>query len=114
MNNVNHLRLIISNSCFSHAVAIAEGKFLTALSPTKKKKITNGEMVDVPIVAPPSDTGRGEIDPDVDDEDTEEEIEALVHEIENAAAESLVPDSAQARLVASLLLKVRGFIAKVC
>jgi hypothetical protein len=114
LNNIYYLGLIISISCFSHAVTIAGGKFLTALSPTKKKKTTSSETVDVQIVVPPSGTGHGEIDPDIDDEDTEEGIEALVHEIENAGAESLAPDSAQAQLVALLLLKVHGFIAKVC
>jgi len=54
----------------------------------------------------------GEIDPEVDDEDTEEEIEALAKEVEQAAA-NLPPDSAEHRLITSLLLKVRGFVAKV-
>ncbi|KAG1850741.1 hypothetical protein C8R48DRAFT_778089 [Suillus tomentosus] len=46
--------------------------------------------------------------PDIDDEDTEEQIEALIQEVD-AATEG---DSQM--LVASLLLKVRGFIRKVC
>jgi hypothetical protein len=83
LNNIYYLGLLISISCFSHTVTITEGKFQTALSPTKKKKTTNGETVDIPIVAPLSGTGHGKIDPDVDDEDPEKEIEALVHEIKN-------------------------------
>jgi len=61
---------------------------------------------------PPSDTAAGEIDPDVDDEDTEEEIEALVKDFEAALAE-LPQDSFEGQLVAALLLMVQGFIAKV-
>jgi hypothetical protein len=69
-------------SCFSHAVAIAEGKFLPALSPTKKKKIPGGGEIDVPIVLSPSeDPSAGEIDPEIDDKDTEEEIDALAREV---------------------------------
>ena len=100
-------------SCFSHAVAIAEGKFLSALSPTKKKKILGGGEIDVPVVPSPSeDPSAGEIDPEIDDEDTEEEIDALAREVEEAG--SNLPDSNTGQLMVSLLLKVRGFIAKVC
>jgi DNA-directed RNA polymerase specialized sigma24 family protein len=100
------------NSCFSHAVAIAEGKFLSKLSLAVKKKNTKGEQEDVPIISPPSNTSTGEVDPDADDEDTEDEIDALLQELEAAVA-TLPPDSEQAKLLAGLLLKVRGFIAKV-
>lgn len=52
-------------------------------------------------------------EPEFDDEDTEEEVEALAKDMEAAIAE-LPSDSHQAKLLAALLLKVRGFIAKVC
>ena len=54
---------------------------------------------------PPSDTAAGEIDPDVDDEDTEEEIEALVKDFEAALAE-LPQDSVEGQLATALILKV--------
>jgi hypothetical protein len=66
------------SSCFSHAVAIGEGKFLSKLSPTVKKKNTKGVQEDVPIIPPPSNMLTGEVDPDADDEDSEDEIEALL------------------------------------
>lgn len=46
-------------------------------------------------------------DPDIDDEDTEEEIEALIQEVDAVGAGDFQ------MLVASLLLKVCGFIIKV-
>lgn len=103
----------IINSCFSHAVAIAEGKFLTNLSPSIKKKNSVGVDEDVPVIPAPSDSiFSGEIDASIDDEDTEEEIEALIKDAEAACA-NLPADSEQVKLVSALLLKVRGFIAKV-
>ena len=94
----------MTNSCFSHAIAIAEGKFLSNLTfPSKKKPASNNQV----------DSSRaGEVDPDVDDEDTEEEIEELVKEVEEALAD-LPQNSEPSKLAAKLLLKVRGFIAKV-
>jgi hypothetical protein len=76
------------------------------------KKNASGIQIEVPIVPPPSDTAAGEIDPDVDDEDTEEEMEALIKDVEAALAE-LPQDSVEGWLATALLLKVRGFIAKV-
>jgi len=55
----------------------------------------------------------GEANSGADDEDTEEEIEALLKEAEAACA-NLPTGSEQVKLVSALLLKVRGFIAKVC
>jgi hypothetical protein len=54
----------------------------------------------------------GEVDPEVDDEDTKEEIEVLAQEVNTIIAE--LPDgSNQAKLLAGLLLKLCGFVAKV-
>ena len=94
----------MTNSCFSHAIAIAERKFLSNLTPPNKKKPASNNQVDSSRV--------GEVDPDVDDEDTEEEIEELVKEVEEALAD-LPQNSEPSKLAAKLLLKVCGFIAKV-
>jgi regulator of sirC expression with transglutaminase-like and TPR domain len=100
----------MTNSCFSHAIAIAEGKFLSNLTPPAKKKPASNNQVDS---SPSEDILRaGEVDPNVDDEDTEEEIEGLVKEVEEALAD-LPQNSEPSKLAAKLLLKVRGFIAKV-
>lgn len=93
-------------SCFGHAVHLAEAAFLTALSP--KKKGRGGK--DVPILEVPADPIDGDYDPE--DEDTEEDIKALETEIDQAIAE-LPPGSDEAKLLAGLLVKVRGFITKV-
>jgi uncharacterized protein (UPF0305 family) len=82
------------------------------LTPKRTKKTATGSKVQESIALPPSDNAVGEVDPEVDDEDTEEEIEALVTEVEEALAD-MPPDSPAVKLAASLLLKVRGFIAKV-
>ncbi|KAG1866727.1 hypothetical protein F4604DRAFT_1682795 [Suillus subluteus] len=81
--------------CFSHAVAIAECKFLSKLSPSIKKKSKDGEFEDVPIIPPPSELNLLE----ADEEDTEEDIQALEQEVE--AAQS----SENTRAVSKLLLK---------
>jgi hypothetical protein len=93
-------------SCFSHAVAIAEGKFLAKISPTIKKTKTSTQPEDAPMQS------TGEVDPKVDDEDTEEEIDALVKEVDDILAD-LPEGSDQVKLLAGLLLKLRRFIAKV-
>lgn len=49
---------------------------------------------------------------EINNEDTEEEIEGLVKEVEVAMVE-LLNELEQIRLVAKLLLKAPGFIAKV-
>jgi len=108
----------ISNSCFAHAVAIAEGKFLSTLSPNMKKKHsalpagTEGNIV-MPTPEPSNNISSGEVDHNAVDEDTEEDIEALTKEVEAAFAR-LPAGSEQVRMTSTLLLKVRGFIAKVC
>jgi hypothetical protein len=91
------------NSCFSHAVAIAEGKFLSKLSPSIKKKNKDG------VFEEPSESSRaGELDSlEADEEDNEDDIQALEQEVEAA------PSSENVKAVAKLLLKIRGFIAKV-
>jgi len=100
------------NSCFSHAIAIAEGKFLSRLTPPSKKKSSSGD--EIPVTALSSEeVSPGEVDPDIDDEDTEEEIDELAKEVD-AAVTDLPDNSKQSKLAAKLLLKVRGFIAKVC
>ncbi|KAG1834972.1 hypothetical protein DFJ58DRAFT_847502 [Suillus subalutaceus] len=49
--------------CFSHAVALAEGAFLTKLSPSVKKKNSAGMDEDVPVIPPPpDDMSMGDID----------------------------------------------------
>lgn len=97
-------------SCYSHAVALADGAFLSALSPpSKKKKNTDGQDEDVPILQPPSDSAA---DPSIDDEDTEEQITALADEIE-AALKDLPADSEEVKNASKLLVKLRGFVAKV-
>ena len=99
-------------SCFSHAIAIAEGKFLQSLTPKQTKKTATGSEVQESIVLPPSNDAAGEVDLEVDDEDTKEEIEALVMEVEAALAD-MPPGSPVVKLASSLLFKVRRFIAKV-
>ena len=61
---------------------------------------------------PPSNTSAGEVDPDINDEDIKDEIEALQQEIKTTIA-SLPPNSEQEMLLVGLLLKVCGFIVKV-
>ena len=100
------------NSCFSHAIAIAKGKFLSRLTLPSKKKSSSGD--EIPVTALSSkETSPGEVNPNIDDEDTEEEIKELVKEVE-AAVTDLPDDSKLPKLAAKLLLKVRGFIVKVC
>ena len=60
-------------SCFSHAIAIAKGKFLKNLSLTNRKAM-NGSSCDeehLPV-----------IDPSINNEDIEEHIEELVKEVD--------------------------------
>jgi hypothetical protein len=80
-------------------VAIAEGKFLSTLSPSIKKRN--------PMPVPAAIEGA-----DADDEDTEEDIESLIKDTEAAFA-ALPAGLEQSKPVSALLLKVRGFIAKV-
>ena len=102
-------------SRFSHAIAIAEGKFLQLLIPKCTKKTANGREVQELIAVPLSDDAVGEVNLEADDEDTEEEIEALVTEVEKALAYMpLLADSPVVELAATMLLKVHGFTAKVC
>ncbi|KAG0695466.1 hypothetical protein DFH29DRAFT_1005444 [Suillus ampliporus] len=81
------------------------------LSPSIKKKNSVGTDKDVSVIPPPSDT-LGEINAGADDEDTEEEIEALIQDAETACV-NLPAGSEQVKVVSGLLLKVRGFIVKV-
>ena len=74
-------------SCFSHAISISEGRFIQSLTPKQTKKIATGHEVQELIVLPPSDEADGEVDLEVGDEDTKEEIEALVMEVEAALAD---------------------------
>jgi hypothetical protein len=96
-------------SCYSHAVAIGEGSFLSALSPKPKDPKT--------AKATPTTLQGGEIDED--EEDTEEEIEEMLKELETATndleqgAKTLQLSSQDEKLLKKLLLKIRGFIAKV-
>src|SRR5882724_5138181 len=99
----------MTNSCFSHAIAIAKGNFLSNLTPPSKKKPASNNEVDS---SPSEDIRTGEVDPDIDDKDTEEEIEELVKEVEEALAD-LPQNYEPSKLAAKLLLKVRRFIAKV-
>lgn len=94
---------LMLNSYFLHAIAIAEGKFLSRLTPPSKKSSSVTTLSSEEVLL-------REVDPDIDDEDIEEEIEKLAK-----AAVTNLPDnnSIQSKLVAQLLLKVRGFIAKV-
>ena len=116
----NCLHADISNSCFSHAVAIAEGKFLSTLLPGMKKKhtVAPGSLGEddptMPTPKPSNNILSREFDGDADDENTEEDIEALAKEAEAAlAALPVGSEQAQVKLTSALLLKVRGFIAKV-
>jgi len=91
---------ITFGSCFSHAIAITEGKFLTKLSLAIRKRKTLAPPEDIPA---PS-TLMGEVDPEVDDEHTEEEIEALTQEV-NMIIPELPDRSDQVNLLAGLPLK---------
>jgi hypothetical protein len=84
------------SSCFAHAISLAQRAFITALSPKKK-------------TASDDEDGCIELDKE---EETEEEVHALLEEVEAVIA-ALPPNSEESRLLTSLLLKVRGFIAKV-
>ncbi|KAG1811956.1 hypothetical protein EV424DRAFT_1349513 [Suillus variegatus] len=64
--------------CFSHAVALAEGAFLTKLSPSIKKTTLAGMDKGVPMIPP--------IDPSAEDKDMEDGIEALTQETDTAYA----------------------------
>ncbi|GJE88702.1 hAT transposon family protein [Phanerochaete sordida] len=89
--------------CFAHAVHLAEAAFLTALSPKKKSK---GK--DVPIIEAPAER----LDGGTDAEETEEDVQELMKEVQDAL-KTLPEGSNEARLLSGLLLKVRGFITKV-
>ncbi|CAL1714259.1 unnamed protein product [Somion occarium] len=104
----NHLER--RSHCFSHAVHLAEAAFLQALSPKKTVKKNGKSNRMVPIVPAPASSPSGDVDPD--EEDTEEEIAGLMVEVAEAVKE-LPEASEEALLLAELLLKVRGFIAKV-
>jgi hypothetical protein len=85
------------------------------LSPSIKKKNSAGTEEEVPVIPAPSDNidiSLGEAT-GADEEDTEEEIEALIKDAKAACAE-LPAGSEQVKQVSALLLKVRGFISKVC
>ena len=64
-------------SRFSHAIAIAEGKFLQLLTPKCTKKTANGREVQELIAVPLSDDAVGEVNLEADDEDTEEQIDVM-------------------------------------
>jgi hypothetical protein len=100
---------ITFGSCFLHAIAITESKFLMKLSLAIKKRKTPAPPEDAP--APSTSTGEVLV-PEIDDEDTKEEIVALTQEVNTIIAE-LPERSDQAKLLASLLLKLHGFVAKV-
>ena len=78
-------------SCYSHAVALVDGTFLSALSPPSKTKKKNR---------------------DGQDEDTKEKIMALADEIE-AALKDLPADSEEVKNASKLLVKLHGFVAKL-
>lgn len=84
--------LLIGYSCFGHAVSLAQKAFLNALNMKIGKT--------------------SEEDGDDDDEETEEEVQKLLKDVEAAVA-TLLPDSDEAKLLTTLLIKVRGFISKV-
>lgn len=100
---------MLLNSCFSHAIALAEGNFLTKLSPSIKKKVATPNPT---TAETSSNMSAGEVNPEIDEEDTEEEITELVSEIEAGIAD-LPSDSEEVKLAVKLLLKIQGFIAKV-
>lgn len=97
---------LISISCFSHAVHLAEAAFLIALSPCKKD--SGGK--EVPVL----DASRGSADSVInpDNEETEEEVDALMKELAEAV-DAMPAGSDRTVLLDGLLLKVRGFVSKV-
>ena len=92
------------NSCYAHAVSLAEEKFLKALSPSKKKSNCDGDEDLVPIVAPFSDKLAK------DEEEREEDIQRLQDEVNDVAKNHC---NSHAIETASLLLKICSLIAKV-
>src|SRR5271155_3750322 len=92
-------------SCYAHAVSIADEKLLKALSPSKKRSNCDGDEELVPIVAPFSEKLAA------DEEETEEDIQKLQDVVNNATRSH---HNSQEVETASLLLKICGFIAKVC
>ena len=73
------------NSCFSHAVATAEGKFLSRLTQPSKK---NSLRAEIPVTTLASDKASpGEVDPKMETEDTEEEIQELTRLVQAATAD---------------------------
>lgn len=79
---ISWLFLLSCDSCFSHAVALAEGAFLTKLSPSIKKTTLAGMDKGVPMIPP--------IDPSAEDKDMEDGIEALTQETDTAYASEQV------------------------
>lgn len=91
------------SSCFGHVVELASGAVLTACSPLKKRCQGKTE-VEVPIVPPVANS--------MEEEDTEEGVAELREEVEQAEGGG-DEDTRRKVVVAKLLLKVRGIIAKV-
>jgi hypothetical protein len=110
-------QLITINSCFSHAVAIGEGSFLSALSPRPKAPKVTKVASNAATLQKHSESNTGELDDD--NKDTEEEIEDMLKELETAtsnlecATQDLGLTPHDEKLLKTLLLKIRGFIAKV-
>ncbi len=86
-------------SCFAHAVSLATKAFLSALSPkgTSSVDLEGGDE---------ADTQHDE------NNETEEEMQQVLKQIQDAINE-VDKGSDEAAYLKSLLIKIRGFIAKV-
>jgi len=73
------------NSCFSHAIAIAEGKFLSRLTLPSKKNSLCAEILITTLAS--DEASPGEVDPKMETEDTEEEIQELTRLVQAATAD---------------------------
>lgn len=95
------------SSCFEHVVNLAAKAFLSAISDFSKTRPSSGQPTTLRAtesVKEPEDNN--------DNDDLEEDIQILMK-----AASTGMPDSdddEDTLRLSQLLLKVRGFIAKVC
>jgi hypothetical protein len=91
------------NSCFAHAIAIAEGKVLSKLMAKSRNQKTSLTVPDTEVLD--TKLGAGETNQE-DTEDTEEEISDLLKGLNEDIDTALGEDNFGLREVATLLLKV--------
>ena len=95
-------------SCFAHAVNLAVGAFINALSPKQASSSGTGEEPVVPGPVPSRSYNESDV---VGEEDSDEVIETLHQKLNEMEKEPGAQSSSVRGL--SLLLRVRAFVTKV-